>query len=227
MNIKTYHTNKSLEETLSKTIALILKIAIEKFGFANLLVSGGNTPKNLFLILSKEDIEWKNVNIGLVDERYVNSNHEKSNERMVKENLLINNAVKAKLFGLVYNLDDYEENLKVATKIYKVFHSRIDVCLLGMGTDGHTASLFPNDEKSKQGLSLAFHALLNNTNAIEEPIKRISCTRFLMYKSENLFLMINGLEKMNVLQSAKTKSLPIAVFFETPKTELDIYYCQN
>lgn len=224
MKIIEHNSKGRLDEILCKKISLILSTAIQKFGSANLLVSGGSTPKNLFKLLSKESIDWKNVNIGLVDERFVSVENEKSNERLVKENFLINNAVDAKLFGMVYNTEDYEANLKTADKVYKHFHSRIDACVLGMGTDGHTASLFPTDESSKIGLSSDFHELLLNTSADVEPYKRISCSRCLIFKSENLFLMINGLNKMEVLQSAKVKALPISVFFDTPKTELIVHY---
>ncbi|MFT4645151.1 MAG: 6-phosphogluconolactonase [Planctomycetota bacterium] len=227
MKIITQVNKQILEDKLCSEIIANLQESIQKNGYANLLVSGGSTPIGLYQKLSKQVIDWKKVTIGLVDERFVPTNHKKSNEKLVKTHLLQNNAIKCLFVGLVYNMVSKEENLQLAEKIYEKFRARVDVCILGMGGDGHTASLFPKDEASKEGLSNKCNNLLLNSFADVKPIERITCSRYLINKSEQLYLMITGEEKLAVLESAKANELPIASFFETTNTKLKVYYSQK
>ena len=227
MNLTEHHTKQELEDSLCKEIELKLKKAIHESGNAKLLVSGGSTPKVLFNKLSKLDLPWEKVTIGLVDDRFVESTHAASNERFLNENLLINNAATAKLICLVYKPESMPENLITANRMYHHFHSGIDITILGMGKDGHTASLFPTDPSSLKGLAKYYHGLVLYTRADVEPYQRISCSRSLLHKSSNLYLMITGKEKLEVLKSAKEKHLPISAFFETQNTPLNVHYSAN
>ena len=110
-----------LEHTLAKEISQKLEQEIKKKGEATLLVSGGSTPKKLYEILSNTEIDWNNVSIGLIDERFVATNTDKSNELLIKNTLLKNKASDAKFIGLVFNINDYEENLNVAISKNKPF----------------------------------------------------------------------------------------------------------
>ena len=96
-----------------------------------------------------------------------------------------------------------------------------------MGSDGHTASLFPGDAASKKALGIDYHELLTYSTADVEPFERISCSRFLLYKSINLYLMIIGEEKLEVLESATKSSFPIATFFKTPTTTLKVHHSKK
>ena len=79
-----------LELKLAKEISQILQQEIKNKGEATLLVSGGSTPKKLYEILSNKEIDWKNVSIGLIDERFVDTETDESNELLIKNTLLIN-----------------------------------------------------------------------------------------------------------------------------------------
>jgi 6-phosphogluconolactonase len=227
MNLINHKTKNDLEEKLCIEIKEKLNEAIHQSGTASLLVSGGSTPKELYKKLSKLEIQWEKVTVGLVDDRFVDPQDEKSNERLLKENLLINHAAKAKFLCMIYDTSSKEKNLELANKIYHHFHSGIDVCVLGMGDDGHTASLFPKDPDSQKALGEGYHNLLSNTTADVEPYERISCSRFLLYKSSNLYLMIVGEQKLEVLESAKQNAFPISTFFNTKRTALKVYYSKN
>jgi len=227
MNLITYSTKVELEQQFCQEIEKKLKEAIHQSGVAKMLVSGGSTPKNLFQKLSHANLPWEKVTIGLADDRFVDPENESSNERFLNENLLINKAAKATLLCLVYTPDAKKENLITANKTYHFFHSGIDLTILGMGKDGHTASLFPTDPDSLKGLASNFHDLVLYTKADVEPYQRISCSRSLLHKSRNLYLMITGEEKLNVLNSAKENNLPISAFFETHITQLNVHYTAN
>ena len=138
-----------MEIMLADNISKELEASINQLGKASLLVSGGTSPKGLFQILSKKAIDWSKVTVGLVVERFVSNENEASNEKLVNENLLINLASKAKFLSMVHKIEDEKENLKLVNLAYSPFFKDLTVVVLGMGEDGHTASLFPNDENSE------------------------------------------------------------------------------
>ena len=96
MNIKNFENINTLESTLVKKISLCVSDAIKKYGDARILLSGGSTPINLYSLLSKENVDWGKVKIGLVDERFVDQKSEYSNERHIKNNLVKNCAKRQK-----------------------------------------------------------------------------------------------------------------------------------
>ena len=166
-----------LELKLAKEISQILQQEIKNKGEATLLVSGGSTPKKLYEILSNKKINWNKVCIGLIDERFVATDSDESNELLIKNTLLKNKAADAKFTGLVFKLDNYKENLNIAISKNKAIYKSITCSILGMGLDGHTASLFPNSEKVYTDDSIFGDKIIINTKANSEPSKRISYTK--------------------------------------------------
>ena len=136
-----FQTKQHLEESLCNRISEIIVSAIKEKGVAKILLSGGGTPKDLYHRLSLLNLEWNKVKIGLVDERFVSIDSEFSNEKMISHILLQNVAKDANLYGMVQNIEDYKGNLKALNKSYEELIDS-DIVLLGMGTDGHTASIF-------------------------------------------------------------------------------------
>ena len=221
-------TNKAkLELELAEEISQKLDLELKNKGEANLLVSGGSTPKKLYEILSNKKIDWKNVSIGLIDERFVATNSEESNELLIKNTLLKNNAADAKFIGLVFNLDDYQENLNITISKNKPFCKSITCSILGMGLDGHTASLFPNSEEIYTDDSIFGDKIIINTKASSEPRKRISYTKSKILSSKHLFLYFNGKEKLDVFNSAKESNnpslKPISAFIHQNKKTLNVF----
>ncbi len=218
-----FKTSKELEIQLASQIAAKLDLAIKNNGRAHLLVSGGKSPIGMFQLLSLKQINWELVTIGLVDERFVPKESEASNERLVKENLMINEAHKATFVSMIYSLENEIENLAIANSKYKLFHDSVDVCILGMGDDGHTASLFPNDYASELNL-LSDSLDLVSTLSPNIPHQRISCSKTLILQSDFIYIMLLGEAKKVILQQAPIKRLPIAHFTEAQNKVVEIYY---
>ncbi len=224
---KIFNNKAQLESALAKEISQTLEQEIKKNGKATLLVSGGSTPKKLYEILSNIGIDWTNVSIGLVDERFVATDNDESNELLIKKTLLKNKAAKAKFIGLVFNTKDYDENLNLAISENKPFYKSITCSILGMGLDGHTASLFPNSQEVYTDDIKYGEKMIINTKATSEPSKRISYTKSKLLSSKHLFLYFNGKEKLDVFNSAKqnqnASTKPISAFIHQNIKSLNVF----
>lgn len=161
-------------------------------------------------MLAKIDIDWRKITVGLVDERFVVPESEYSNHLLIKNTLLQNKAQNANFIPMVSNLADYTQNLKEIEVAYRIF-TEPDVTLLGMGPDGHTASIFPNDPASEIALQNN-ESIIFNTNAPTHPTQRITCAAHLLYRSKHLLLMLTGKEKLATFEQAEKLNLPIAAF---------------
>jgi 6-phosphogluconolactonase len=215
MKDKLKHNSKDeLENFLVDDICNHLTLTIKKDNKATLLLSGGSTPINLYKKLSNKEIPWEKVVIGLVDERYVPTDNEFSNEKMIRETLIQNKAQKAELISMVFYSNNLSSNLEIVTKKYQEAFTTVTYCLLGMGADGHTASLFTNDKKSEASLNQEDNRIIVFTNAPNNPNRRISCGYQFLIKSEKMVLMMIGADKLEVLNNSKSNNLPISKFLD-------------
>ena len=222
MEIKTFENKKDLESTLLLKISICISDAIKKYGDARFLLSGGSTPMNLYSLLSEETIEWEKVKIGLVDERFVPIENLFNNETQIKNNLLKNSAKFATIFGMVYNYENEILNLKMVNQQYKIFFERIDFTILGMGEDGHTASLFPGDKESEDLMNTSNIGIFS-TKSPSFPYNRITCSKELIANSNYIALFISGETKFNVLKNSIETQVPISYFVKNSKN-MEIYY---
>jgi 6-phosphogluconolactonase len=215
-----FKTKEELFSALCQQVVADLQSEIEKKGKATLLLSGGSTPKPLFLLLNQVDLDWKKVTIGLVDERFIANTSEFSNENLLVNNLLINKAKSATFVPMVFHAGNQEKNLQLASAAYTVFE-KATVVLLGMGDDGHTASIFPNDAASELASKSA--EILANTNSPNHPTNRITCTTHFLKKAKKTYLLITGESKNQVLAVAEENNFPINQFKDTLTA---IYFAQ-
>ena len=222
MEIKKFENKKNLESSLLLKISTCISDAIKKYGDARFLLSGGSTPMNLYSLLSEETIEWEKVKIGLVDERFVPIENLFNNETQIKNNLLKNSAKFATIFGMVYNYENEMLNLKMVNQQYKIFFERIDFTILGMGEDGHTASLFPGDKESEELMNTSNIGIFS-TKSPSFPYNRITCSKELIANSNYIALFINGETKFNVLKNSIETQVPISYFVKNSKN-MEIYY---
>ena len=220
--MKTFKDIASLEEGITTAIADIIRSAIEAYGSAHILLSGGTTPLVVYARLAKEDIDWSKVLIGLVDERFVPLDHPKNNERALREAFGQEVCSKARFIGMVLDDKDAEHNLSLVSAEYQLFMDRTDFILLGMGKDGHFASLFPNDTASEADLRTEATKILC-TMAPEFPTERISCSKGMLKQAKNATLMITGSEKEALFNESKESSLPVG-YLQREFSQLTVFY---
>lgn len=219
-----YENQQILNQALCEKICEQLSQAVQSEGKASLLVSGGRTPIPLFQLLSQQEIEWGNVTISLVDDRWVSEDSEASNAAMVKQHLLVNAASKAKFIPLVTDVNALEEGLAQAEKNAEQIPFPFDVVLLGMGEDGHTASLFPCCKEVKEGLNLSNTHIYIATKPTNAPHQRISLTLAALLKSKKVFLHLTGDAKKKVYEDAMAGSdiyqMPIRAVLQNKDVEV-------
>lgn len=192
----------ALTEQFAQSLTDILAEGIEKRGRASLVVSGGRTPLALFKTLSKTDIDWSKVDVTLADERWVDEDHEASNTRLVKDNLLQNNASAANFVELKTDNADAADGIAQAESNLSSMSQPFDALILGMGEDGHTASLFPCSAQIEDGLNLSSGKICLAVQPTTAPHQRISLTLPAILNSRNLFIHLTGEKKKAVLEDA-------------------------
>ncbi len=224
----TAHTFKNpmvLAEGLAQTVAEHLNEAIAKQGVATLVVSGGRSPVAFFQSLIKQPIDWSKVVVSLADERWVPVEHADSNAGLLKKNLLQGPAAKARFVGLYNVAASLEAAAEQADRTLAELPP-IDVLILGMGDDGHTASLFPGSPNLTQALQLDNARRCWPMLAPTVPHQRLSMSRSLLASARNIVLSIQGQAKLNTLNEAlggtDIAALPIRAFLQPT---LEIYWC--
>lgn len=214
---------------LADAVAETLQDALDKKGQAVLAVSGGRSPIAFFDALSQKDLDWKNIGITLVDERIVPTDHADSNTGLVREYLLKNKAAAAHWIPMVADgadeaaLADSEKAVAFALQHYR----QPDALVLGMGGDGHTASLFPQAPQLDKGLDPAYAEPLLHTSPVTAPHERISMTLEAVAATPAVFLAIQGTEKKAVYEAAAaqaSKTYPLSFVLNHKKVTCHVYY---
>jgi 6-phosphogluconolactonase len=220
-----------LDKLFAEHVAQLLKQAIAEKGEASLAVSGGTTPKGFFNALSLKALAWDKVTITLTDERWVDEDSPDSNTRLVKENLLQNNALKANFFSLKVSSTLTSNTLDYLTTQAQHNVLPFDVLILGMGADGHTASLFPCSDNISAALSLTNKQMLMAITPKTAPYQRITFTLPALLASKNIFLHLCGETKLNVLtealQDTNTLVMPIRAFLHHPTIITQIMWAKQ
>jgi len=221
-----FDSREQLVAVLAERITEDLAKAIESKGFATLVLSGGSTPVKLLQKLSLSDIAWEKVRVTLVDERWVDTKSSQSNEKLVRDNLLQNNAKKARFIPLkndAIRAADGAVSLEVMLKGLSV---ELDVVVLGMGLDAHTASFFPHSMELQHALTS--NDLCCSTTAVLEPRERMTLTRSFLLGAKDLILHIEGKEKKEVFTKATLSNdevdMPIVAMMQQTQPILEVYY---
>ena len=143
MNLLEFENTSALDAELVSKVVDLLTMAIDQHGYASLVVSGGRTPKGFFHLLSQEFLDWSKVTVTLADERWVPEGDSNSNTALIKAWLLQNEASDATFYPIYTGEKTAYEGQQHCQQELSSMHFPLDVLVLGMGNDGHTASLFP------------------------------------------------------------------------------------
>lgn len=231
MKINEFSSPAELDQALAKTIATRLSASIAKKGQASLVVSGGSTPLNLFKLLSLQPLAWEHVFVTLADERWVDNQHDASNEKLVRANLLQNHAAKAQFVPLKNDYATAEAGAPLKRQDILAMPHPFDVVILGMGDDGHTASLFPNATNLTKGLDMANKETVISMMPTAAPFERITLTLPALLDSQAIFIHIVGENKKAVLQEAladhDVNHMPIRAFLAQHSVPVEVFWATN
>ena len=204
-------------QRVADAIATCLIDAIEKRGSASLVVCGGSSPLEIFSCLAAKTLPWEAVCITLADDRQVPAEDPHSNIRLVSEYLLINNAAAAN-FTPLQKLDAERE-------------MPFDVVLLGMGPDGHIASLFPDMLDNADAFSLRAPPQIMYTEAKGNPlVPRISMNLTMLTNCHALVLLVKGAQKKALIQEVRAEAVaapqryPVGILLAQSKKIVQLCY---
>jgi len=213
----------------SVAIAAALTRDLERRPRARLLLSGGSTPAPVYAALSKAPLAWDRIDVALVDERWLLPDDSDSNARLVREALLQNHAAEARFEAMTRPGRGIEETVTAAN-----MHARqpAGVVVLGMGEDGHTASLFPHMRGLDEALQSESPYVAVNASGCAGAgkwLRRISLTPAGLAPAHARMLLIRGERKRILLDSVlagdDAREYPVRVAFTTPGPPLHIHWC--
>ena len=196
-----YTVRETQAVELARMVAGDLDAALKAKGKATLAVPGGTTPGPFLIALSNEDIDWANITVMLTDERFVPESSERSNTRLIRETLLQNKAAVAS-FVPFYKEAYLPENVmdQLIGDVERALP--LDVCVLGMGEDMHTASLFPGADRLDEALEVSAEALYP-MRAPGAPETRMTLSAAALRDAAEIHLLINGEGKRVALNKAQ------------------------
>ncbi len=205
--IKIFSDVEQLNRFAADKFVEIADVSIRSNGRFTIALSGGSTPKSLYQSLSSDEyknkIDWSKVFFFFGDERNVAPDNKDSNFRMANENLFTPLQIPAENIlrwhteiedaGII--ADDYETAILLFFALEEERFPRFDLILLGMGEDGHTASLFPHTDALKA----------TERNALANPIEKLDTTRLtltfpVINNAANVMFLVQGADKAETLR---------------------------
>jgi 6-phosphogluconolactonase len=218
----------ALAGALAAEIAARLTRATASRGRASLLVSGGHSPIRLFGVLRKQALDWARVVIALADERWVDTAKPESNERLVREGLLREKAAAARLIGLKNSAPSPLLGADAAWEGLAEVPRPFDVTVLGMGGDGHTASLIPGSPGLRAALDPSAPAACVAMWSPTAPHERLSLNLSALLDSRHVSLLILGGQKLRTYGMAcsggSLEEMPIRGILHQQRVPVGIFW---
>ena len=191
---------------------------------AHFVVGGGTTPQRCFDYLSEYELDWDKIQVALSDERWVPNDHDDSNERLVRDSMLKDAASAGHILSVYQagmSVDERAEELQTRKP-----ENGFACSMVGMGSDGHFASLFPDADCLSEGLQLDNARFYLPVRTSASPHPRISMTLSALLASDEVLLFFFGEEKLAVYDNAHTvdRTYPITALLEQQQTPVSLYW---
>jgi 6-phosphogluconolactonase len=223
-----FESSDALAHALAAQIAASLVAAVAARGLASLVVSGGKSPLRLFELLREEKLDWSRVCIALADERWVDTNDPDSNEKLVRDHLLRGPAAAARFHGLKNGAPTPDMGAVSAWETFARVPRPFDALVLGMGDDGHTASLFPGSPNLPRALNPAAVAGCVGMWAPVAPQPRLSLNLSALLDSRRVVLLISGAGKWRTFLAASApgpvEDMPVRAVLRQTRTPLQVMW---
>ena len=201
MEFRAYPDRELMFMELADELASELGNCLRTHEHASFCVPGGSTPGPIFDVLSDVALDWSRVHVFLNDERWVPESSDRSNTRLLRERLLTGRAAKAKLVPMVAEAPEPEDALDDLAAGF-ADELPISVLLLGMGSDMHTASLFPGADRLKEALATNAPTLMA-MRAPGAPEPRVTLTAPALSGAMSKHVVITGREKREAVERAR------------------------
>ena len=229
-------TNERIFQSGDEMLAAMIKETVERLefaiatrGHASMAVAGGRFPKPLFETLSHARLDWSKVTVTLGDDRWVGLDDDQSNEKLVRDYLFINEAQHARFVSLKTPDGSPEDAVNtVSARLRTELHWPLDIVYLGMGDDGHTASLFPSStpEALRKGLYPEHGELV--VAARPTVVPRISMTLPAILNARYIGLHITGQSKWSTFETAKNgteiEEMPVRAILQQTDVPVDLWW---
>ncbi len=214
MELVTYPDSEMMMIEVAQRLAGELRQALASGEGASVAVSGGTTPGPIFDSLSGADLDWSRIAVLLTDERWLPEDSPRSNTRLVRQRLLVGPAAAARFLPLHADTETPEEGVALlAPAIAEVLP--LTTCLLGMGEDMHTASLFPGADTLQEALT--GDAILVPVRAPAVPEARVTLSAAVLGGALARHLVLLGPAKREALERARTlppEEAPVAALLK-------------
>ncbi|WP_323118429.1 6-phosphogluconolactonase [Burkholderia alba] len=220
-----FESPRAQTEALAQAVSAALQASLAQHAGATLAVSGGTSPRPFLQTLSGVAFDWSRVDVTLIDDRWVPESDPASNARLVRDTLLQNAAAGARFLPLVDTRVALDA--QIAALNANPAHRLPNVGVLGMGEDGHTASIFADAPEWDHAVSTAERFVAVHPGAAPHP--RVSFSLDALKRIDRLFLLIAGANKRAVLDAAAAapQQNAISKLANDKGTKLDVYWCAN
>lgn len=226
MTIKEFSDRAQAAEAAAGLVAESIQISLEEQERCRIVVSGGTTPGPCFDELSKMPLEWSRVTVIPSDERWVAPDHPDSNERLIRQRLLVNRASAGHFLPLYRDGMEAVEAPALINKDLLSNPAPIPCALLGMGEDGHFASLFPDFAGLRNALDPTFDEPSLLVSTASSPHLRISLSLAFLKQAQTTILLMSGKSKRRVFEAAAAgdSAYPIESLIRTSYKPITVFW---
>lgn len=222
-----YATGLQTAQALAAAVAQAARHGIDRRGAAAIALSGGRTPVRFLDELKTQPLAWSAVTVTLADDRWVAADDPDSNEGLLRRHLLLGAAADARFVPLVDVRHDPAQHTRVAERALASVPRPFDAVVLGVGQDGHTASMFPGAPGTAAAMDVQRPERVALVAPTAAPHLRITLTLRALLDSRIIMVLIEGGDKRRIVEeSARSDAAqhPIAAILLQQAVPVDLYY---